>query len=193
MKEELNEEFWGDRYKENAAGWDLGGVSSPLMAYFDQLGDKDIKILIPGCGNSYEAEYLADKGFKNVYVIDLVKQPLENLIERAPMLLPENCIHGDFFEHEGDYDLIIEQTFFCAIDPSLRERYAQKMRSLLRPGGKLAGVMFCVVMESGPPFGGTIDEYEVLFRKYFSKVEIEPCYNSIKPRKDRECFVRISN
>ncbi|HXH19987.1 MAG TPA: hypothetical protein VNJ07_12995 [Chitinophagales bacterium] len=29
-------------------------------------------------------------------------------------------IHRDFFKHQGRYDLIIEQTFFCAINPKPR-------------------------------------------------------------------------
>lgn len=193
MTPELNKDFWSERYESGTTGWDLGNVSSPLNAYFDQLSDKTMKILIPGCGNAYEAEHLAEKGFENVFVIDLVKQPLENLKNRSTKIKAENCIHGDFFDYEGAYDLIVEQTFFCAIDPTLRDAYARKVKSLLKPGGKLVGVMFCVGMESGPPFGGTIDEYTELFGKYFNKVDIEPCYNSIKPRKDRECFVRISN
>jgi hypothetical protein len=48
--------------RSNETGWDLGQVSPPLKAYIDQLTDKNLRILIPGCGNSYEAEYLLEKG-----------------------------------------------------------------------------------------------------------------------------------
>lgn len=34
---------------------------APLKVYFDQLTNKDLKILIPGGGNSHEAEYLLKK------------------------------------------------------------------------------------------------------------------------------------
>ena len=51
-------------------------------------------------------------------------------------------LHGDFFDHAGVYNLIIEQTFFCALDPSLRGSYVEKMHSLLADGGKIAGVLF---------------------------------------------------
>ena len=68
---QFSEEFWNNKYKKNKTGWDLGEISSPLKAYFDQLTDKSALILIPGGGNSYEAEYLHEKGFTNVFVVDI--------------------------------------------------------------------------------------------------------------------------
>ncbi len=65
-------------------GWDLKEVSPPLKAYIDQLTDKNLKILIPGGGYSYEAQYLWEQGFYNVYVIDLSELALTNLKERVP-------------------------------------------------------------------------------------------------------------
>ena len=78
----LSESFWENKYKLNKIGWDLGEVSPPLKAYFDQLTNKDLKILIPGGGNSHEAEYLFKNGFKNVYVVDLSKTALDNFFRR---------------------------------------------------------------------------------------------------------------
>ena len=65
----LNEAFWDNKYKSGKTGWDIGSISTPLKKYFDQLTNKELKILIPGGGNSYEAEYLHKLGFKNVYVV----------------------------------------------------------------------------------------------------------------------------
>lgn len=50
MTEFLSAEYWNQRYLNNASQWDLGAVSPPLKAYFDQLSNKDISILIPGAG-----------------------------------------------------------------------------------------------------------------------------------------------
>lgn len=75
----LSEDFYNNRYQKKDIGWNLGQVSAPLKIYFDQLKDKDTKILIHGGGNSYEAEYLHHKGFKNVYVIDLSETALLNI------------------------------------------------------------------------------------------------------------------
>ena len=62
MSEHLSEEFWSQRYQEGKTGWDLGAASPPLVEYFDQLENKDLSILIPGCGNAHEAEYLHKNG-----------------------------------------------------------------------------------------------------------------------------------
>jgi thiopurine S-methyltransferase len=76
---DLSSKAWDNRYLNTDIGWDLGEVSPPLKAYFDQLENKALSILIPGGGNSYEAEYLFKKGFQNVFVIDLSKTALDNI------------------------------------------------------------------------------------------------------------------
>ena len=79
MSDFLSADYWEERYKLHDTGWDMGEVSPPLKAYFDQLTNKDVAILIPGCGNSYEAEYLVQQGFTKVTVIDIAEGPVERL------------------------------------------------------------------------------------------------------------------
>lgn len=187
----LDNTYWSNRYANNDAGWDTGGITTPLKACFDQLEDKTIAILIPGCGNSYEAAYLLQNGFTNITLIDISSVLCKKLEERLAVYVATGLriICGDFFEHQGQYDLIVEQTFFCALDPSLRNPYAAKMQQLLKRGGKLAGVLFNKSFEGGPPFGGSGDEYRELFTPYLTIKKMEPCYNSIKPREGAELFV----
>ncbi|WP_425392410.1 methyltransferase [Ekhidna sp.] len=188
----FDQSYWEKRYREGTTGWDTGGPSKPLTDYIDQVENKDLKILIPGAGNAYEAEYLFQNGFGNVHVIDLAKQPLQNLKKRIPDFPDEQLIQEDFFLHEGKYDLILEQTFFCAIDPSLRTDYVSKAKELLNPGGRLVGVLWSVPMnENQPPFGGSIEEYEPLFSPEFKIETLAPCFNSIKPRMGREVFINL--
>ena len=80
---DLSSKAWDNRYLNNDIGWDLGEVSPPLKAYFDQLENKTLRILLPGGGNSYEAEYLFNNGFKNVFVIDLSSTALDNIKKRS--------------------------------------------------------------------------------------------------------------
>lgn len=188
---ELDEKFWSNRYTEGKTGWDLGAVSPPVKAYFDQVSDKSLSILIPGCGNAHEAEYLHEVGFKNVHIIDLSAEPLKSFKERVMGFPDENIHQGDFFEHEGKYDIILEQTMFCAIDPSLRKDYAQKAFELLKDGGSVIGLLFGKEFESGPPFGGTKEQYNNYFNPFFSEVKMDDCYNSIPPRLGSELFIQL--
>jgi thiopurine S-methyltransferase len=181
---------WSSRYREGRTRWDLGEPSPPLSDYFDQLKDKNIKILIPGAGNAYEAEYLHKLGFNNVYVLDWAKEPFENLKKRYPDFPEEYLLNENFFEHKGEYDMVVEYVFFCAIPPVMRKEYAKKVHELLKPAGKFVAVLFDDPLEGidGPPFGGSKEEYEKYFSPYFEFKKFETAYNSVKPREGRELF-----
>ena len=187
----FGKEYWNQRWISGQTGWDLGAVSPALKTYIDQLPDKTISILIPGCGNSWEAEYLQEQGFLNTHVIDISPAALESFRKRMPGFPAKQLHCCDFFEFKGiEFQLILEQTFFCALDPSLRPAYVQQMHQLLVPGGKLTGLLF---EETGntdqPPFGGSVDEYRRLFEPSFQILRLEKAYNSIPPRAGRELFM----
>lgn len=184
----MNKAFWENKYQEQQTGWNVGQISTPLKEYIDQLVNKDLKILIPGAGFGHEALYLQSQGFSNITVIDLAATPLNYLIERG--FPKENTREIDFFAcHEKGFDLILEQTFFCALDPKLRKQYALKMHELLAPKGKLAGVLFSFPLtHEGPPFGGCHEEYIELFSEHFEIKTLDKSYNSIEPRQGRELF-----
>jgi thiopurine S-methyltransferase len=185
-----NQAYWDERYKKEATPWDIGYAATPLSNYFDQLTNKHIKLLIPGCGNAYEAEYLVKHGFTQVHVIDISAAAIENMRKRKIGLSESQLIHGDFFQHQGNYKLIIEQTFFCALDPAERPAYAKKMSKLLQPGGKLVGLLFDDALNTDhPPFGGSKAEYLSYFTPYFHIRCMETAYNSIKQRANRELFM----
>ncbi len=190
---ELDDSYWSNRYIENTAAWDAGTITTPLKEYLGQLTDKNIAILIPGCGNSHEAEYLLQQGFTNITLMDISTMLCKKLEEKFAAYLSSGLtiIRADFFAHQGEYDLVIEQTFFCALDPSLRNKYAEKMYRLLKPGGKLVGLLFNRAFEGGPPFGGTETEYRQLFQQQFTIAIMENCYNSIEAGKGAELFVKL--
>ena len=92
----LNASYWDNRYKTQDIAWDLGEISTPLKTYIKQLEDKSLKILIPGGGNSYEAEYLFNQGFNNVFVVDLSKTALDSLKSRVPDFPNSQLLHKNF-------------------------------------------------------------------------------------------------
>ena len=188
----LDENYWTNRYQQAETGWDIGAPSRPLKEFIDTLQDTTLNILIPGAGNAYEARYLFDKGFNNVVVLDISNIPLQHFSQRYPDFPSDQLIHQDFFEHQGKYDLILEQTFFCALTKDLRSKYALHMSELLNPGGRLCGVLFDAPMnEDQPPFGGSMDEYRNYFSQYFEIEKFESCTNSISPRAGKEMWMEL--
>jgi len=187
-----SKEYWNDRYKKGQIGWDIGEPSTPLKTYIDQIQDKDIRLLIPAGGNNYDAEYAFTNGINDVHVIDVSEVALKSFEKRCPTFPKANIHVGDFFDHKNSYDLVLEQTFFCAIDYDLRSAYAQKMYDLIKPGGTLAGLWFDFPFTSStdnPPLGGSLEEYKGYFDPFFEIESFDRCYNSApKERQGKELF-----
>lgn len=190
----LPAQFWDALYANHETAWDIGHVSTPIKEYIDQLTDKNIRILIPGAGKSYEAVYLADKGFTDITVIDISEVLTKSLQEKIASTHPSiKIINGDFFKLKGSFDMVLEQTFFCTLHPSLRSNYVNKIKELLTGNGTLAGVLFNRDFENGPPFGGSTEEYRQLFSPVLRIKVLEGCYNSIPPRAGTEVFLIACN
>ena len=187
---ELNKQLWNQRYLDSNTGWDVGYITTPIKEYIDQIKNKEIKVLVPGSGNGYEAEYLYKLGFKNIFVLDYANQALENFKNRVNTFPKSNIYEINFFDLHQKFDLIIEQTFFCALGINLRTHYVNKMLELLNDDGKLVGVLFDDKFNNeGPPYGANFEEYKKLFKDRFLLKTFEKCYNSIPPRSSNEFFL----
>ncbi len=102
------------------------------------------RALVPGAGSGYECAALAEAGW-DVLGLDLAptavaraealweeRQGRENLGEDNGKGRVTYKV-GDFYELEGQFDLIFDYTFLCALPPDHRPHWAQKMRQLLTP------------------------------------------------------------
>ena len=190
----LDKIYWSRRYEEDNTPWDIGQASQPLIAYLKTIQEKDLRILIPGAGYAHEAAFLFEHGFKNVFVCDWAEQALEVFHKRNPEFSKENLICENYFDLDLKVDLIIEQTFFCALPRNLRMKYVEKSAQLLQKTsktyGKLVGLLLAQEFKmDGPPFGGTPEEYNKLFSPHFKIEKMEISQNSIAPRAGRELFV----
>jgi len=124
-----------------------------------------------------------------VFVLDFAERALNQFTERCPEFPKNRIICDDFFNHESTYDLIIEQTFFSALNPDLREQFATKISDLLNPKGCYVGLFFNHEFEQDtPPFGAKNDDYIKLFGNQFEILTFETAQHSIKPRAGREIF-----
>ncbi|MGB0777202.1 MAG: methyltransferase [Flavobacteriaceae bacterium] len=183
----MNNYNWEQRYQDKNTPWTLNQVSPPIKSYFDQKKFKG-KILIPGCGMGFEAQYLNELGHE-VYILDISNAAIKEFKLKFPGFPEDNIFCQDFFNHELKYDLILEQTFFCALPPELRKNYVEHISALLNKNGRLMGLLFeGTGNEGGPPFKLPKYTYKELFKNDFKIKKIEPCYNSIKPRQGSELF-----
>jgi thiopurine S-methyltransferase len=188
----LDQSYWNERYLSAQTGWDLGKVSRPLQFIIDSISDKNASILIPGAGNAHEAHYLLSQGFQNVTVLDIAPAPV-NELKQLFQGKPITVLQGNFFNHHGTYDIILEQTFFCALESRFRESYPKKTVQLLTDKGVLTGVLFNFTQQrTEPPYGGTAEEYRSLFDPYFNLNSIEPCTFSEEDRKGKELFIHFT-
>ena len=190
-------EFWQQRYEAGSIQWDMGQISPPLKSYIDQLPEsaKDQMILVPGAGNAYEVGYLHEQGFTNVILVDFAPAPIEEFAKRYSDFPSDHLICADFFElspQNYQFDWILEQTFFCAINPSRRDEYVKQMAALLKPQGKLIGLLFDKDFGGDDiPFGGSKEEYQQRFAPYFDISVMETSSNSHPARQGSELFIKL--
>jgi len=155
---------WEGMYEAGEDRWDIGGASPPLVAV---LGRGEVeppgRALVPGCGRGHDARLLAERGFEAVGV-DFAAAPIREAraLAAAVGMKGVRFERRDLFalprEWDGTFDLVFEQTCFCAVNPARRDDYARAVHRVLRPGGLLLGLFFNIDSEEGPPFGTTPKE-----------------------------------
>ena len=183
-------EDWQRHYEENDLGWDLGQVAPPFVKLWQEEKLPLGKVLVPGCGRGHEVVFLAENGF-DVTAIDFSSGAvtyLKNALKKRN--LEGRILHQDFFRldesHEGVYDLVLEQTFFCAISPKQRRDYVLNVSRILKPGGILVGLFYHTDEQGGPPYNTTREDIERHFSKKFEIQELDKTSLSAEQRKDKE-------
>ena len=75
------------------------------------------------------------------------------------VLLKMEILHLDIFKlpqyFNNYFDIVIEYTCFCAIDPKTRVNYIKMVKDILKPRGKFIGLLFPLDLNTnadGPPF-----------------------------------------
>ena len=189
-EKEYSREDWQGHYESDDLGWDLGQVAPPFVKLWEEEKLPVGKALVPGCGRGHEVIFLAENGFE-VTAIDFSKGAVTYL-ERAleERNLSGRVLHQDFFgldnSHDGIYDLVLEQTFFCAIAPRQRQDYVRNVTRILKPGGMLVGLFYNTDKEGGPPYNTTREDIVVNFAKNFKILELDKTTLSAEQRKDKE-------
>jgi hypothetical protein len=176
--------FWDERFERGFTPWDQAGVQPQFEAF--AAAHPDGAVLIPGCGNAWEAGWLAGRG-RAVRAIDFA--PAAVASARAA-LGPHAAVveEADFYAYEPPFTpgWVFERAFLCALPLAQRERYAQRMAALLRPGALLAGYFFIDEPQKGPPFPIGRAELDALLTPYFTLVDDQPATGSLPIFEGRE-------
>ncbi|KAJ3123909.1 hypothetical protein HK098_001554 [Nowakowskiella sp. JEL0407] len=165
---EKGKDAWEFAWSNQISPWDLGSPT-PAVADMTVLDPppsflpNHAKILVPGCGGGHDVIQFAKTG-REAVGIDLSETAVEyaktNLakVDSKEFILPPKFYQCDFFADTdigAPFDVIFDYTFLCALPISLRQDWANKMNSLLKPGGYLICLMYPLVNDDpnvGPPF-----------------------------------------
>jgi SAM-dependent methyltransferase len=187
-------EFWERHYREGNAAWDLGAPAPPfvdLLAEDTPLAPGSMIVL--GAGLGHDALLFARQGFQ-VTALDFAESAVRETREAALRdgVTLETAQH-DFFdlppEYDTSFDYVLEHTFFSAIDPGMREEYAQVVHRLLKPGGLFIALFYAHGRPGGPPFTTSEEEVRTLFGPSFAIERLEVPVRSVKPRQGLELLV----
>ncbi len=184
--------FWDPLFAADLGGWELGRASPPLADWFEGKALTGRRALVPGCGRGHEARLLAGLGAR-VDAIDLAPTAIAQAIAATGPGLAIDFQVRDLFTlpRVPTYDLVVEHTCFCAIDPTRREAYVDVCADVLRPGGELVGVFFAHGRPGGPPFTTTEGEVRALFGGRFEVLTLAPARGSTLVRHGQELFVHL--
>ncbi len=132
--------FWQQRFDTGELPWDRGASSPQLDAWLADGSLRPGRVVVPGCGSGHEVLRLAAAGFA-VTALDYAPGALaltRTGLARAG--LQAELLQADVLDWQpaAPFDLVYEQTCWCALHPDHWAAYAARLRAWLRPGGRLA-------------------------------------------------------
>lgn len=154
--------FWSDKYAKQSTPWDLGEYHPAFRTILEQTKPLRSRVAVLGCGVGHDAAFLAQSGHF-VTAFDFSEEAIKAARTKYGHIAHLEFVVADAFalpdKYLGQFDLVAEHTFFCAVKPQMRNQVIQLYRNLLVAGGHLMAVMFVMPKFSGPPYGGS--EYEL--------------------------------
>jgi len=207
-----NAEFWDQAYLEDRATWDIGtptpvfdsmlrecglqiaGYGRHGRLFSSPQGSSSRRVLVPGCGRGYDAMLFAQYGFE-VTAVDFAPEAVKFLrAEAANRNLRMEILQDDLFtlseENIARYEIVLEYTCICAIDPARRWEYLHMLHRLLAPGGYFIGLIFPIDgRPGGPPYAIERDSFLSELTTLFDVRFLDIPKTSIKPRRGKEILV----
>ncbi len=177
--------YWSERYRADTAGWDLGGPCPVFVAWLERKASPPVeRVAFPGCGHGHDLRHWVERGY------DAVGFDFAELDTDLPIEKRDVFTLGE--SHKAAFDIIVEYTCYCAIDPARRPEYVRALRGALAPGGIVLALLFPIgPRDGGPPFGVLESEIETVWGAEFEVVSVTTPAESVKPRQGRELLVEL--
>ena len=149
---------WNERYLAGETPWDTGEPDPHLAEFLRSLPAERGRALDVGCGTGTNALWLANQGF-SVVGIDVSSTAIERARAKVDATA-RNCHFAvaDFLRDthsDGFFELVFDRGCFHVFDKAEeRARFAERVASLLTPGGKwlsLIGSTEGPERDYGPP------------------------------------------
>lgn len=182
-------DFWEQRYRNGTTPWDAGCVPRALQDFVAERRATQAgaaRVLLPGCGNAWEARHLCEMGWQ-VLALDFSPAAVAGAV---PVMgrWRDRLLLADFFTFaaEAPFDLIYERAFLCALPRRLWPDYAARGAELLRPGGLLAGFFYFGSEPKGPPFMIEPPALDALLAPHFARIDDRPVHDSLPLFQGRE-------
>lgn len=186
---------WKQRWQDQDTPWDAGQSAPALQSALRRglLGERG-RALVPGCGSGYDVLALAEAGW-DVTGVDLAAgaaRRFESLRdERGVEPDHARVLIGDFFELDlGEYDLIWDYTFLCALQPEMRTDWLERTHELVGDDRLLATLIFPITdqrdWDEGPPFRMSFELVRDLVTPSFELVHEGKPETSVPGRKGME-------
>lgn len=175
-------DYWSGRYQGGTAQWDLGQETAVFQSCIEKglfpvppRSDVPVRhaprVWVPGCGYGHDALLFARAGYY-VTAMDFAPEPLTRLKDMA---WEQHCdldiVHADIFSalphYAETFDMVVEYTCFCAIDPARREEYVRILSGVVKPNGCVVALLFPTdTMVESPPYPVDISATLTLFATY---------------------------
>ncbi|GFR57451.1 thiopurine S-methyltransferase [Elysia marginata] len=154
--------YWTERWEKNQIGFHKSEVHPMLLKHQEKLcaNGKPKNVFVPLCGKSIDLKWLADQGIETAG-LDVAKTALEQFFTDSGLAWDEAPVPllgatgqllsskdgklklycGDMMKFSsgvgGTFDAIWDRASLVALDRADIKRYAQILKSILKPGGRM--------------------------------------------------------
>ncbi len=180
-------EFWHNKWAANQLGFHLDDVNPLLIKYWPAtLAQRSERVFVPLCGKSEDLIWLAAR-HDDVQGVELSPIAVRAFFAEhfyTPTVTQLSAQHecyqfdeltlytGDIFTAPLQaFDIIYDRAALIALPESMRVSYAERLKNLLKPGGRLLLISLDYPQQelSGPPF--SVNEQEI--RRLFPGLNVQ--------------------